>query len=83
VNDATAYTLQLRLHQVCGTEVHPGQRALTESELSDAIRAGSLEGCVCARVPAVGGKIASFENYFRCVYRRNLDGTTIKERKSA
>jgi hypothetical protein len=83
VNDATAYRLQERLHNVCAVEVHPDQRALTESELSDAIRAGSLEGCVCARVPAVGGKIATFENYFRCVYRRNLDGTAIKERKKA
>jgi hypothetical protein len=41
---------------------------------AEAIKAERIEGAVCARIPAVGGRIANFSQYFAVCFSETIDG---------
>jgi hypothetical protein len=74
VSGADPAILHGRLAQVLALEA---DKPFNEAAAREAI-VGFCEGAVCARIPSVGGKVATFERYFEAVYGRTLDGKPVK-----
>ena len=75
---ASVTVLERRLREVLALE---GDEAFNEVAAARAIT-GYCRGAMCARVPAVGGKCLSFEDYFRACYGRELDGSDVRAPKT-
>jgi hypothetical protein len=79
MNDATAYRLHERLFQIGACETPPGDAgAMTAQEARECIEHYQCNWAVCDRVPKVGGKPKTFEQFFALVFNETLDGKAVK-----
>lgn len=75
---ATAERLRERLIQTLSMDAYSGVEKYT---LRDAIQTSRVHGAVCARDPAVGGRVMTFEAYFQAVFGEGTDGKIVKVKK--
>ncbi len=71
-----ASTLHTRLVQVLALD----PLAVFNEDTARAAIVGFCEDAVCARLPRVGGRIATFRHYFEVVFGRTLEGKAVKVR---
>jgi len=50
---------------------------------AEAIKAERIGLAVCARIPAVGGRVANFSQYFAVCFGETIDGKEWKPKKAA
>lgn len=73
-------TLRHRLVQVFALDAAEPADKYT---LAAAIRDHKIEGAVCAREPALGGRVKNFAAYFELVFGETLDGKQSRGKQQA